>query len=195
MCIVTFEVDVITKVCSLLGKFKWVAWTHTVEIKWKTEDTECSAGRGWRDMSSILNCNMRNLSIARKHFYVENKPEYSSLKKVKGMTFSNLAGTATLDYICCLLQIICSVKSVLSTHILYVSAGRCLFVSVCVVWCPFNSVCVYCVVTSGANSEMDGSWQADSVVQWGKVPVNCLSSAVQSYNSSGSRWHCACQRE
>ncbi len=26
-------------------------------------------------------------------------------------------------------------------------------------------VCVYCVLTYGANSEMDGSWQADSVVQ------------------------------
>lgn len=26
-------------------------------------------------------------------------------------------------------------------------------------------VCVCCVVTYGANSEMDGSWQADSVVQ------------------------------
>lgn len=28
-----------------------------------------------------------------------------------------------------------------------------------------NGVCVCCVVTYGANSEMDGSWQADSVVQ------------------------------
>lgn len=26
--------------------------------------------------------------------------------------------------------------------------------------------------------KMDGSWQTDSAAQWGKVPVNCLSSAV-----------------
>lgn len=26
--------------------------------------------------------------------------------------------------------------------------------------------------------KMDGPWQTDSAVQWGKVPVNCLSSAV-----------------